>query len=107
MAKRTSQTAPGQAVYKLNAPLRVPTSDAGRFRWLPSGAEVGEDELAGLVVPALEAGGFIRKIADATYQCDACRAHGTADEKKAVYKTLLELRDHYGSNHPGLAAPTE
>jgi hypothetical protein len=105
--KKNVQTASGKAVYRLLYDLRVPTAGGNHFRWLPSGTEAGEDELAGLVLPALEEGGFVKKIAEASYACEACAAHGTADEKKAVHKNLLALREHYSKSHPGLAAPTE
>jgi len=85
MAKNSTQTAPGRAVYRLNQDLRVPTSDEkGHFRWLAAGTEATEDDLAGLALGPLEEGGFIKKIAEATYSCEACKEHGTAAEKKVV-----------------------
>jgi hypothetical protein len=106
MAKGT-QTAPGKAVYRLNQDLRVPTAGEQHFRWLSAGTEATEDELDGLALAPLEEGGFIKKIAEATYNCPACKEHGTAAQKKEIYKSLLELREHYGKDHPGLAAPSE
>ena len=40
-------------------------------------------------------------------KCEACAEHGSAAEKKATYKSLESLREHYQEEHPALAAPTE
>lgn len=43
----------------------------------------------------------------AELKCEACKEHGSPAEKKATYKSLGALREHYGKEHPALAAPTE
>jgi hypothetical protein len=40
-------------------------------------------------------------------RCEACEAHGTATEKKATFKDLEALQEHYRKEHPALVAPTE
>jgi hypothetical protein len=92
--KRSSQTAPGLAVYRLNFALRVPSSgrnaaggSVNRAIWLPEGYEANENELAGLVVPALEGSGYLQKIKLPEIPCEACQAHGTATVKKERYNS--------------------
>lgn len=106
MARRRSQTAPGQAVYLLHESLRVPSREGEKFRWLPAGTQANADELAGLVLPALETGGIIEQVSAASYACEACQEHGKAEDKKATY-ALEELQAHYREAHPGLAPPEE
>lgn len=38
--------------------------------------------------------------------CEACQAHGNAEQKKTGYKNIVALREHYGKEHPALSAPT-
>lgn len=103
--KRSTQTAPGHAVYRVNETLRVPISHPDEpVRYITAGSEATSDELAGLVLPALEEGGLIKKISEATYACELCQEQGNAEEKAATY-SAKELADHYGEAHPGYAAP--
>ena len=105
------QTTPGVAVYLLNSDLRVPgTKDPEgpgydlRPRWVAKGSKAGADELTGLVIPALEAGGFVQRVAEPKVPCEACQTDGTAAEKKARY-SLAEIRAHYAEKHRALSPP--
>lgn len=106
-----------QAVYRLNFVLRVPGEPTGKKAgegplwkrppiWLPAGYEATTGELAGLQLPALQEGGFIKRIKEAEVPCDFCQAHGTAAQKKERYSSLEAMRDHYQADHPGVR-PTE
>lgn len=57
---------------------------------------------------ALVNGGHIKVLSKPEpLKCEACQAHGNQKEKRATFKDLLDLREHYGKEHPALAAPTE
>lgn len=107
MARSRSQTAPGEAVYLLHTDLRVPTVGDRHFRVIKAGEKATASDLDGLALEPLEESGFVEKVSEATYACEACQENGTAEEKKIIYKNLLALREHYSKDHPGLAAPTE
>lgn len=71
------------------------------------GHQTGEKFKAVYVHPAL-LGVHVKQVSkDEPLRCDVCAEHGTQKEKKAKFQDLLELREHYASAHPGLAAPTE
>lgn len=93
-----AQTAPGRVSYKVQLDLAE----------YPAGSTVTADQLAGLNVPALEEGGFLKREKGDPIPCPHCSEHGkNKKEREQEFKDLLELREHYGKEHPGLAAPTE
>lgn len=110
MAQTDSRT----AVYKLHVSLRVPVDAEARaagteshFRWLPQGSTATADELDGLVVPALEASGFLEKVSEPQIPCERCQEDGTKKQKDARYASSEELAAHYAKEHPALAPPEE
>jgi hypothetical protein len=71
------------------------------------GHTTGEKFKAVWVHPAL-LGVHLKQVSkDEPLRCPYCAEHGKPAEKKATYADLLALREHYTTDHPGLAAPTE
>jgi hypothetical protein len=92
-------------VYRLNEGLYVHRAD-GRV-YYKAGSEVSAEELEGLVLPALEQGGFITRKKTEPYPCPACAEHGSAKQKKERHASLEDLVAHYAAEHPALAPPEE
>lgn len=101
-----AQTRPGEAVYRLNFGLRVPSSENTKAIWLPKGYDATASELHGLVVPALEAGGMVKQIKEPEVPCEFCQEHGTKAAKAERYASPEAMNEHYKDAHPGVL-PTE
>lgn len=72
------------------------------------GHATGERFTAVWVHPAL-LGVHVRRVSKPQpVRCPHCSVHGaTKKAKEQKFKDVVELRDHYQTEHPGLAAPTE
>ena len=90
------QTAPGKVLYLVK--LDVAGHEAG--------AKVSADDLPGLNVPALEAGGFLERDKEPRMPCELCQTQGKAEDKKKTYN-LEQLQDHYRKAHGAFAPPEE
>ena len=89
-------------LFRLEVGLQLPPGSKGPT--LEKGAEATETQLVGLNVDALLSRGFLTEMPQ-KLKCDACQDSGSAADKKKTYVSLLDLRDHYGAEHPALAAP--
>ena len=90
--------------FRLTVGLQLPPGTKGKY--LEEGSEATEEELAGLNANALLTAGFIEEM-PRDLKCPACAEHGTAAQKKKVYATHAELREHYDSEHIALAVPAD
>lgn len=104
MAEKKSAARAGEAVYRLNFALRVPSEGSTKAVWLPAGYDAGAHELAGLVVPALEHGGMVKQIREPEVPCEFCQEHGTKAAKAERYASPEAMRAHYEDAHPGVTS---
>ena len=81
---------------------------AGGVAGHPAGDKFKASAHPELNLAALVQGGHLEDVTkQGPLRCPACAKRGKAADKKRTYASLLELREHYGRNHPALAAPVE